>query len=311
MLKFKKLLSIGYLLILLTFVFQGGLFAQEAKYEQQSVDGLVCMEAENYTELVILDTTYWAFVTTPDTFSGTGGMQAGPPGVTQHKTQTYAQTWAPYMEYPVNFVSADTVYVWARASHTDGYDDSVWIGIDGNIYGNTQPLTFKTAQQPLANVWVWINIYQGDEVNPAKLPISSTGLHRFNIFMREQNFKIDKMLLTTNPEYTPTGMGPEETLVTSIDASAAPAPLAFELLQNYPNPFNPSTTISYTLGQTGPVNLRIYDLLGKEVAVLVNEFQAAGNHQVQWTAEGLASGIYLYQLTSGTYSETRKLLLQK
>ncbi|MGE5681230.1 MAG: YCF48-related protein [Bacillota bacterium] len=85
----------------------------------------------------------------------------------------------------------------------------------------------------------------------------------------------------------------------------------FSLEQNYPNPFNPSTTINYSIASDGFVTLKVYNVLGNEVAALVNKEQAAGNYSVNFNAAGLSNGVYLYTLTSGNYSSTRKLLLLK
>jgi hypothetical protein len=86
-------------------------------------------------------------------------------------------------------------------------------------------------------------------------------------------------------------------------------PEIFKLYQNYPNPFNPSTAINYELPVAGRVDLRVYDLLGREIATLVNEVKSAGSYTVRWDAQGLASGVYLYRLQAGQYSATKKLLL--
>lgn len=83
------------------------------------------------------------------------------------------------------------------------------------------------------------------------------------------------------------------------------------LLQNYPNPFNPTTTIKYSLAVSGRVSLKIYDVLGREVAIIVNEQEEAGTHSIEFDASNLTSGIYFYQIRAGKYSETRKLILQK
>jgi hypothetical protein len=79
--------------------------------------------------------------------------------------------------------------------------------------------------------------------------------------------------------------------------------------QNYPNPFNPSTQITYQIPERSTVRLRVFDVLGKEVATLVNTEQAGGYHSVQFDAEGLRSGVYFYTLTAGRFSSTRKMLL--
>jgi hypothetical protein len=79
--------------------------------------------------------------------------------------------------------------------------------------------------------------------------------------------------------------------------------------QNYPNPFNPGTAISYQLSEVRFVTMKVYDILGREVAVLVNERQAPGNHTVRFDASNLASGVYLYRLAVGDFVQTRKMIL--
>ncbi|HEY3249936.1 MAG TPA: T9SS type A sorting domain-containing protein [Ignavibacteria bacterium] len=88
-------------------------------------------------------------------------------------------------------------------------------------------------------------------------------------------------------------------------------PATFRLDQNYPNPFNPVTTISFGLPKASNVRLIIYDILGREVAVLVNEFVKAGNHSVDFDASEIASGVYLYKLVAVNFVETKKMMLIK
>jgi len=87
--------------------------------------------------------------------------------------------------------------------------------------------------------------------------------------------------------------------------------MRFKLLQNYPNPFNPSTVIGYQLPVTGFVSLKVYDVLGNEVATLVNEEKPAGSYEVDFSARGLSSGIYFYSLQAGSFIQTKKLILIK
>jgi len=86
---------------------------------------------------------------------------------------------------------------------------------------------------------------------------------------------------------------------------------SYALEQNYPNPFNPSTGIRYEIGDTRFVTLKVYDVLGREVAVLVNEQLSAGSYEVEFDAESLTSGIYFYKLQSGSFIESRKMMLIK
>ncbi len=88
-------------------------------------------------------------------------------------------------------------------------------------------------------------------------------------------------------------------------------PNKFELQQNYPNPFNPSTEISYTIPKSSFVSLKVYNALGQEVATLVNGFKTANSYKVQFNANGLASGIYIYQLKAGDNVVAKKMILMK
>jgi len=111
-------------------------------------------------------------------------------------------------------------------------------------------------------------------------------------------------------------------LVTGIESKKIVAS-KFNLNQNYPNPFNPTTTIKYSIptplnppfakeGNTGGfVTLKVYDVLGKEIATLVNKEQQSGNYKVTFNASSLPSGIYFYRLQSGNFVETKKLILLK
>jgi uncharacterized delta-60 repeat protein len=88
-------------------------------------------------------------------------------------------------------------------------------------------------------------------------------------------------------------------------------PIEYSLEQNFPNPFNPSTTIEYRIPSDGFVSLTIYNTIGQEVSMLVNENQSAGNYSITFSADKLPSGLYFYSLRSGDFSETRKMLLLK
>jgi hypothetical protein len=96
-------------------------------------------------------------------------------------------------------------------------------------------------------------------------------------------------------------------------------PLTFNLEQNYPNPFNPATTIKYSIPEKVKsqnskfknVTLKIYDILGREIAVLVNKEQKPGYYEVNWDASNQPSGVYFYRIQAGPYIETKKMILLK
>ncbi|MFH1011708.1 MAG: T9SS type A sorting domain-containing protein, partial [bacterium] len=89
------------------------------------------------------------------------------------------------------------------------------------------------------------------------------------------------------------------------------APMAYALRQNYPNPFNSTTMIRFDIPQAAKVELRIYNILGQEVASLTNDIFPAGTHRVSWDAANLPSGIYIYQLKAGSFRDAKKMVLLK
>ena len=99
--------------------------------------------------------------------------------------------------------------------------------------------------------------------------------------------------------------------VTGVTEEVLLAPTRFSLSQNYPNPFNPATEIEYDVPSAGRVTLTIHDVLGKQVARLVDEDQSPGHKKVRFNGAGFASGVYFYTLHAGTHSETKKLVLMR
>jgi len=104
---------------------------------------------------------------------------------------------------------------------------------------------------------------------------------------------------------------PRSQIVTAIGGTQAPAPTAFQLAQNFPNPFNPATTIAYDVPRQAFVNLTVYDMLGRAVAILVNEMRQPGHYEVRFDAGRLASGMYLYRLQANDYVATKRALVVK
>jgi hypothetical protein len=122
-----------------------------------------------------------------------------------------------------------------------------------------------------------------------------TGMAR--VLARNTRDSLDQRAVTFHPTSTP------------VSVKEGDAPAIFSLEQNYPNPFNPTTRIVYTVDSRQSVQLKVYDVLGREVATLVNAVMPPGSHTVNWDASGLSSGVYLYRLQTGAAVETRKLVL--
>jgi hypothetical protein len=106
-------------------------------------------------------------------------------------------------------------------------------------------------------------------------------------------------------------MRPLSELITAVKGNEAQIPAQFKLDQNYPNPFNPKTTINYSIPKASLVMLKVYDVLGKEVATLIDEEKSAGNYHIQFNANTLSSGVYFYRLSAENSVMTKKLIIMK
>ena len=116
---------------------------------------------------------------------------------------------------------------------------------------------------------------------------------------------IDGIRVSTNWGLTLTGT------VTSVEENNPNVPTSFSLSQNYPNPFNPSTVIKYQVPQDAFVNVSVFDILGNQVSTLVNENKAAGTYELKFDASNLTSGIYFYKIHTGSFTQTKKMILMK
>ena len=122
----------------------------------------------------------------------------------------------------------------------------------------------------------------------------------------------DNLFVLAGPSYSTSKIWKKSfyDVVTNVKEEKT-TPLNFSLSQNYPNPFNPTTTISYSIPESQNIELKVYDLLGNEVASLVNEYKTAGSYKVNFNANNLSSGIYFYKIKAGDFIQTKKLILLK
>ena len=136
--------------------------------------------------------------------------------------------------------------------------------------------------------------------NPFVLPSLKNGTHK--VFLNSLSY-IDLPIRQT------TGSNVVDNFIRENNGNNEPE--SFSLEQNYPNPFNPATTINYSIASAGKVELKVYDLLGREVMTLVNDFKNAGSHSVLFNALNLSSGVYFYRINSGSFSDVKKMILVK
>jgi hypothetical protein len=100
-------------------------------------------------------------------------------------------------------------------------------------------------------------------------------------------------------------------LITSVKPSAKKIPNTIQLFRNYPNPFNPSTSINFYLPETQNVTIKIYNISGEEIETLIEGVVPGGRHELRWTARGISSGVYIYKLQAGSFTDVKKMIYQK
>ena len=184
-----------------------------------------------------------------------------------------------------NFSTIVTTYT-KRINITD---PSMDVTIIGNFYVQTSNIDPEFQQTG----W-WYDYFSGDSIN-----VTNPSEY---ISMQPGEFHI----------YTTVKLPtPEPYIVDDVEKTNDVTATNFNLEQNYPNPFNPSTSIRYSIPKTSLVTLKVYDVLGREVAALVNEEKPIGTYQVNLDASSLASGIYFYKIQAGSFISTKKMILLK
>ncbi len=215
-----------------------------------------------------------------------------------------------------NLISKNNIFV-ARSSNycvmyiTSDLSNSV---IDYNLYyngGNAKLLVYKYSIKTFSD-WKALGfdlhgVNSGPQLTDNyQLPPGSAALNKgVNLGAA---FRFDKAG-STRPQYNVDVGAYENMSMNKLESTETVE--TFELSQNYPNPFNPATTIKYSIPSESDVSVKVYDIIGKEVATLVNTKQTAGNYSVQFDASNLASGIYIYRINAGIFTETKKMTLLK
>lgn len=192
--------------------------------------------------------------------------------------------------FPKKMTLYGYVHLYISFGDDTGYQEPfvfLVISADGSGF---YPFNFNTPQNPKL-------------VNRIKFEFVSRGTNEFEIFLdyffAGGDYAFPKIIIDDF----------EDTMVHVEKESIVPT--NFKLFQNYPNPFNPETKIRFELESSKFVKLQVFDVLGREIAVLVNEEKFSGNYEVKFNASNLPSGTYFYVLRAGNFSETKKMLLIK
>lgn len=318
----KLRLIYNYLVLLLFTLFTFGVMsAQDYDFEEDGM-GMIVMEAENYSGMVQVGTigsgteSLWDTASSPADYSGEGGMKAVNPG-DNHGTIEVAKTNAGYLKYNINFTNTGTYYIWARASKTGGSDDSFHaILAQGDAITSEAPfINFGLLVGYVNGTWGWVYASgSGDNIVSASITVPVAGIYNFRIYIRERDFRIDKIVLSRNPGYVPEGKGPDETLrISGLENLKTEQP---KLMHIFPNPTGSAATISYKLDKPEFINIKVYNVLGEEVTTLVDELQNVGKHELIWNTADLThaqlnEGVCFVKIIAGSETETVKIIISR
>jgi hypothetical protein len=176
-------------------------------------------------------------------------------------------------------------------------------------------LTSSQTGKPINGVQVRLkpenSIYTGDNYNNGFYMLDGIAAGQHTVLFETPGFRIDSAQVNVTAGTTNFFDRIVELIAVPVEPTAGTVPSTFELRQNYPNPFNPTTKLSFVIGHSSLVSLKVFDVLGREVATLVNDELTSGAHNVEWNASGFASGVYFYRLTGGGRVQTKTMVILK
>jgi hypothetical protein len=196
-------------------------------YQDDVPDGILCMEAENFDRNTPQGDHTWEFVTDPTGYSGTGAMRALPDtgDLIINEPEDYLVI-CPRLDYEVKFVKSGTHYVWVRWYAISNETNSCHVGLNGNH----NPASDRVGNIFTYYEWLWAGDSDLDNYERLTMDIPSPGTYTINVWMREDGYWFDKIVFTTNRDYTPTGLGPEESIRGPRIKAYGPVPKNGELL---------------------------------------------------------------------------------
>ncbi len=268
-------------------------------------DNLIVIEAENYTDLTAgTNGTYWRKALMDETASASGQIVIAPDG-TSYGAASTAQSTAPVLKYNVNFPATGSYSVWARVYAFSGSTDSYHMGLDGSVKIEKIDM-YDNSTDDIYEEFTWLH------VTSKTLSVTSTGYQSLEVYLREPNLIIDKIILSLDDTYSPSDLGPEETgdQTTALFEVTVSDPE----LNVYPNPASSEVNISYNNPVSGLVNLSVFNTTGQKIGELINSYQQAGGQNITWNLSGNAgvnSGIYIIKLQTGDVTKVQKLLINR
>ncbi len=193
----------------------------------------------------------------------------------------------------------DSLYFYQRSLYQDSFPDSIWVmySVSDSIPEGTWTLLGRFKTNTVTDAWLQVGFMAPTASVDGRFAI------RYHVVgggpggANSDYIGIDALNVVRS--------------LVGVSHNNNQIPKEFNLSQNYPNPFNPTTNISFSVPKAGNVKVSVYDVLGNEVATVVNEYKQAGSYNVNYNASALSSGVYFYKMVSGSFTETKKMTLVK
>jgi hypothetical protein len=218
------------------------------------------------------------------------------------KSMSFGTSWDLLVETMRSFAQKRPAYVMSHLKTKFGLSGTATLTIKTNKPGAGKIVIEEMTMPDSIKLEYFKNI-------PLKFTAVPESGYKFAGWKGISNLTSDTMHVSMNSDGEITALFEPDN--NSFAENSENAPNYFELAQNYPNPFNPSTTISFRLPADGNVILKVYDILGSEVASLINRNMISGWHKISFNASDLKSGVYLYRIQSGKYSQSKKMVVLK
>ena len=265
-------------------------------------NGIVSIDAEHFMDAIVQGGHTWERVSSTG-YSGDGAMQALPNNGASINTGYAANS--PRMDYMVTFVKTGRHYIWVRGIGPSGSDDSYHAGLDNKEIGTCDQITnFTTA-------WKWSRT--DGTGTKAYFKVPAAGNHTVNIWMREDGFIIDKIVITINRNYVPSGTGPAESQRSVLAREAVQVPA--EKTQIVPYVLDiysfQNGSVRFSIPFSGRFELSIYAVNGQKVGHIVESAGSAGLNTVPIGKSRMPQGVYVMRLTSHGASIHRKIVVMK
>ena len=270
-------------------------------------------DGETKTDYIaVYEPSAWTTITYDDFESGMGSYTDGGGDMSRYYSSVYAHQGNYSADIQDNSGTASSFY------HTNGYNVSGYVEMEVEFW--FLPVSMENGED------FWVQYYNGSSWVTVAAFVAGTDFVNNNFYNVVVPISSSSYNFPTNARLRfmcDASGNSDDVFIDEIEwrgmsgssvnalSEAAPLPHEYALSQNYPNPFNPVTTIEFSLPVPSEVEVTVYNIAGQTVDRLVSGYLPAGNHRVDWDASRLASGVYLYRISAGTYTATKKMVLLK